>query len=35
LLNHYKEQSGNLKEFLKNFMLQSNSFSAAEKQTIN
>lgn len=35
LLNHYKEQSGNLKAYIKNFMLQSKSFSAAEKQTIN
>ena len=35
LLNHYKEQSGNLKEFIKNFILQSKSFSTAEKQTIN
>lgn len=35
LLDHYKEQSGNLKAHLKNFMLQSKSFSAAEKQTIN
>jgi len=35
LLDHYKEQSGNLKEFIKNFILQSKSFSTAEKQTIN
>ncbi len=35
LLNHYKEQSGNLKTYIKNFMLQSKSFSNAEKQTIN
>jgi septum formation inhibitor MinC len=35
LLDHYKEQSGNLKAHIKNFMLQSKSFSAAEKQTIN
>jgi hypothetical protein len=35
LLNHYKEQSGNLKAFIKNFILQSKSFSTAEKQTIN
>ena len=35
LLNHYKEQSGSLKAYIKNFMLQSKSFSAAEKQTIN
>ena len=35
LLDHYKEQSGNLKAHIKNFMLQSKSFSPAEKQTIN
>lgn len=35
LLDHYKEQSGNLKAHIKNFMLQSKSFSTAEKQTIN
>ncbi|SHG81675.1 hypothetical protein SAMN05443549_10726 [Flavobacterium fluvii] len=35
LLDHYKEQSGNLKAYIKNFMLQSKSFSTAEKQTIN
>jgi len=35
LLDHYKGQSGNLKEFVKNFILQSKSFSTAEKQTIN
>ncbi|MBC7844923.1 MAG: hypothetical protein H7Y10_00345 [Flavobacterium sp.] len=35
LLNHYKEQSGNLKAYIKNFILQSKSFSTAEKQTIN
>lgn len=35
LVNHYKEQSGNLKTYIKNFMLQSKSFSTAEKQTIN
>lgn len=35
LLEHYKKQSGNLKEHIKKFMLQSKSFSAAEKQTIN
>ncbi len=35
LLEHYKEQSGNLKAYIKNFMLQSKSFSTAEKQTIN
>lgn len=34
LLNHYKEQSGSLKEFIKNFILQSKSFSEVEKQTI-
>jgi hypothetical protein len=35
LLNHYKEQSGNLKGYIKNYILQSKSFSTAEKQTIN
>lgn len=35
LLDHYNEQSGNLKAYLKNFMMQSKSFSTAEKQTIN
>lgn len=35
LLEHYKNQSGNLKDFIKNFILQSKSFSEAEKQTIN
>lgn len=35
LLVNYKEQSGNLKSHLKNFILQSKSFSPAEKQTIN
>ena len=35
LLNHYNEQSGNLKAHIKSFMLQSKSFSTAEKQTIN
>lgn len=35
LLDHYKKQSGNLKAHIKNFMLQSKSFSTAEKQTIN
>lgn len=35
LLNHYKESSGTLKPYIKNFILQSKSFSAAEKQTIN
>jgi hypothetical protein len=34
LLNHYKEQSGNLKAYIKNFILQSKSFSIAEKQSI-
>ena len=34
ILAHYKEQSGALKEYVKNFILQSKSFSAAEKQTI-
>lgn len=35
LLDHYNEQSGNLKAYLKNFMMQSKSFSTAEKQTLN
>jgi hypothetical protein len=35
ILDHYKEQSGSLKEFAKNFIQQSKSFSTAEKQTIN
>jgi hypothetical protein len=35
LLDHYKEQSGALKSYIKNFMLQSKSFSPANKQTIN
>lgn len=35
LLDHYNEQSGNLKVYLKNFMLQSKSFSTAEKQILN
>lgn len=35
LLDHYKEQTGNLKEFIKNFIQHSKSFSTAEKQTIN
>jgi hypothetical protein len=35
LLDHYNEQSGNLKLYIKNFILQSKSFSTAEKQTIN
>ena len=34
LLAHYKEQSGALKEYVKNFILQSKIFSAIEKQTI-
>ena len=34
ILTHYKEQSKDLKEYLKNFIMQSKSFSAAEKQTI-
>lgn len=34
LLEHNKEQSGNLKTYIKHFMLQSKSFSTAEKQTI-
>ena len=35
LLDHYKEQSGNLKVHIRNFIMQSKSFSPAEKQTIN
>jgi len=35
LLNHYKEQLGNLKAYIKNYILQSKSFSTAEKQTID
>lgn len=35
LLDHYKEQSGALKPYIKNFILQSKSFSLTEKQTIN
>jgi tyrosine-protein phosphatase YwqE len=35
LLRHYKEQSGNLKAYVMNFMMQSKSFTTAEKQTIN
>lgn len=35
LLDHYKEQSGALKPYIKNFILQSKSFSPAEKQSIN
>lgn len=34
ILAHYKEQSGALKEYVKNFILQSKIFSAAEKQMI-
>lgn len=34
ILAHYKEQSGALKEYAKNFILQSKSFSTTEKQTI-
>jgi hypothetical protein len=35
LLEHYKEVSGNLKTYIKNFMMQSKSFSNEEKQMIN
>lgn len=35
LLDHYKESSSTLKPYIKNFILQSKSFSVAEKQTIN
>jgi len=35
LLDHYKEQSGNLKVHIRNFIMQSKSFSPADKQTIN
>lgn len=35
LLEHYKESSSALKPYIKNFILQSKSFSTAEKQTIN
>jgi hypothetical protein len=35
ILDHYKESSSTLKTYLKNFILQSKSFSIAEKQTIN
>jgi hypothetical protein len=35
LLDHYKEQSGNLKAYIKNFILHSKSFTTAEKQMIN
>ncbi len=34
ILEHYKEQSPDLKEYLKKFILQSKSFSTQEKQTI-
>lgn len=34
LLTHYNEQSSSLKEYLKDFILQSKSFSAQEKKTI-
>ncbi|NDP28435.1 MAG: hypothetical protein GZ087_13580 [Flavobacterium sp.] len=34
LLDHYKEQSGTLKSYIKNFILQSKSFSTVEKQSI-
>lgn len=34
LVEHYKEQSGPLKEYLKSFMLQSKSISVVEKQMI-
>lgn len=35
LLEHYKESSSTLKPYIKSFILQSKSFSTAEKQTIN
>lgn len=35
LLDHYNDQSGNLKAYIKNFIQQSKTFSTAEKQTIN
>ncbi len=35
LLDHYEEQSSTLKTYIKNFILQSKSFSTAEKQRIN
>jgi hypothetical protein len=35
LLDHYEEQSSALKTYIKNFILQSKSFSPAEKQTIH
>ncbi|HMK06050.1 MAG TPA: hypothetical protein VK476_00885 [Flavobacterium sp.] len=34
ILAHYKEQNGALKEYVKNFILLSKSFTAAEKQTV-
>ena len=34
ILTHYKEQSATLKEYVKNFIMQSKSFSTAEKQTV-
>lgn len=34
ILAHYNDQNTALKEYLKNFILQSKSFSATEKQTI-
>ncbi len=35
LLDHFKEQTSTLKTYIKNFILQSKSFSTAEKQTID
>jgi hypothetical protein len=35
ILDHYQESSSTLKTYLKNFILQSKSFSTAEKHTIN
>jgi len=34
ILAHYKEQNGALKEYVKNFILLSKSFTAAEKQAV-
>ena len=34
ILSHYKEQSNSLMQYLKNFMVQSKSFSEIEKQTL-
>jgi hypothetical protein len=34
IATHYKEQTATIKEYLKNFILQSKSFSISEKQTI-